>query len=616
MLNIKDVHEEVLKFLLKWKQEQDPDLIFSLRKKPTERLQKGYWFIGNDNYLAFTFWAGLDWVNKTPNIYISIDLSGNTEVRFSAKDSEKKAAILGFAASVLGGFSKINRKDYIGNMWVKKFENKDYLKNLEQFLVEDKKRIDTLLENEKRHGDSEVFDKALTPLDPKEFKSKLLKVNIFRKGDLTHQTDKDAKISLSLEEISIENTGLFRSCSFRFGKRVTLLIGENGCGKSTLLKATALSLVGTGSSLIETRNSELQYLPTISGVEGDKVEFVGKGLIKLSYTFNGKSFSNGKANLIPFTPNNQTGEVQFNEDRIADDGFGLPITEGAFDNDGELPLLVIGYPQRYGRKKDSTDLKKRSPKPNAYDVLPLLLDTEENRIESLKLWISENWNINHKSRSSVVKLFDVISEVLTHNHEEPYTIQVKSAISHRKIIVTTSDNPSGIPFDLLSTGLNNLFGWIGHLISRLYEAYPEMEEPMLGQAIVFIDEVDNYLHPLVQAKVIPVLLNQFPNVQFIFTSHSPIMLVALPNEGAKAYRVEHQDVVEIQHFYGRTVQDILFEDYGIRKRPAQDIQNKIDEMSKALSLNQKDRAEKIYQELLPILGKEDVAILDAKYELN
>lgn len=616
MSSIKDVHENVLTFLLQWKKDRDPKLVFSLRKKPAERLHKGYWFVGNDHYLAFTFWTGLDWVNKTPNIYFSIDTNGTTEVRFSAKDSEEKAKILGFAASVLGGFTKVNRKDYIGNMWVKQFEGKDYLTNLEYFLLEDKNRIDTLLENEKQHGDKELFLKALTPLDPQVFQYNLLRVNDYRKDNKTLQDFVPSSVrTLCLEEMTLENTGLFKKCTLQFGKKVTLLIGENGCGKSTLLKATALGLVGTGSTLINTRNSELQYLPTIIGVEEDKIEFVSKGSISLSYVFNGKNFTNGKGNFIPFSYNAGTGEVMFNEDRIADDGFGLPVSEGAFDNDGELPLLVIGYPQRYGKRKDGTNIKKRSIKPNAYDVLPLLLDTEEHRIDSLKLWISENWNSSPQKKESVIKLFKVISAILASSHEPDYKIELKSAISERKIMVITPDNPKGIPFDLLSTGLNNLFGWIGHLISRMFEAYPDLGNPMEGNAVVFVDEIDNYLHPLIQASVIEVLLDYFPNIQFIFTSHSPVMLASLPNKDTKAYRIENKEAIEILHFYGRTVQDVLTEDYGIQKRPAKTIQAKIDKMSKALAMNQIDEAKEIYKELLPILGKNDVAILDAEYEL-
>jgi predicted ATP-binding protein involved in virulence len=164
--------------------------------------------------------------------------------------------------------------------------------------------------------------------------------------------------------------------------------------------------------------------------------------------------------------------------------------------------------------------------------------------------------------------------------------------------------------------LNNLFGWIGHLISRMYEAYPKSENPLVESAVVLVDEIDNYLHPLVQARAVPVLLEAFPKVQFVFTSHSPIVLAALPNEKVKAYRVEKGTAIAIEYFYGRTVEDILLDEYGIDKRPATDIQNQINKMSRAIELDRKIEAQEILNHLLPILGEKDPAIEDAQYDLN
>jgi predicted ATP-binding protein involved in virulence len=175
--------------------------------------------------------------------------------------------------------------------------------------------------------------------------------------------------------------------------------------------------------------------------------------------------------------------------------------------------------------------------------------------------------------------------------------------------VTTPTNPEGIPFELLSTGLNNLFGWIGHLISRMHEVhstvdtkvYSKPENPLHLSAIVLIDEVDNYLHPLVQARAVPALLAAFPKAQFVFTSHSPVILAALNNERAKAYRVEEGTAIAIEYFYGRTVQDILLDEYGISKRPATDIQNKINKMSDAIALDNKEEAQEIFNHLKILL---------------
>ena len=624
MANIRDIHENVLQFLLNWReQKKDENLFFTVRQRPLDRLNSGQWFTGNENYLAFSFWTGGDWVNKTQNIYVEIGNTGGFRVRFSAKDDKEKAEILGNAADVLGGFSKVNKKDYLGNLWTKEYEGNDYLKNLDLFLNEDKKRIDTLLSYQRKSGSS-AFEKALNPIDPEQFKANLEKVQRYRKTLLSPDKKKEKKkeLELKLKEMTLTNTGLFEECSVIFGVRATCFIGKNGGGKTTLLRAAALGLVGTGSPLMNV--SDLQSLPRIMSVDKDgRRQYAGSGSISVSYAYDGNNFENGKANRIPFNQKADTGAVAFNEDRIEDDGFGLPIGDSAMDGDGELPMLVIGYPQRYGKKENETDIAKRSLKPNAYDILPLILDTQDNRIDSLRLWISETWN-QEELRNKVRDLCQIISDILSEDTENLFTVRIKSAISERNIIVTTPSNPDGIPFELLSTGLNNLFGWIGHLISRMHEVYAKIddkvylkpENPLHLPAIVLIDEVDNYLHPLVQARAIPALLTAFPKAQFVFTSHSPVILSALNNEGAKAYRVENGKAINIEYFYGKTIQDILLGEYGIKKRPATVIQKDIDDMTRHIALDEKTEAQTIFNRLLPILGENDPAIEDAQYDLN
>lgn len=616
MEDIREKHEQVLQFLLDWRKKKDQDLLFTLRRRPIERLESGMWFLGNEYYLAFSFWTGTDWVNKTQNIYIEINNTGNFRLIFSAKDNPDKAEVLRETAIALGGFSQVGNL----SLWTKTYEGTDYIKNLTLFLNEDRKRIDTLLDIQRRVGYRDAFDRALNKLNLRYFQEQLNVIQQYRQA--THSIEKTSNIfkvkQLTIKELTVVNVGLFDSCNIVFGERATCFIGENGGGKTTLLRAVALGMVGTGSPLIDTEK-ELQNLPRIIGVdENYMVRYAGDGYIQVVYEFDETLFENGRANNVPFKVAADTGNVEFGGDRIEPDGYGLPVgeEEGA-DGDGELPTLIIGYPQRYGRKPDGTNLQRRSPAPNAYDVIPLIHDTEDNRIESLKMWISESWNETEKdSKPRVLALFDVISKVLTQTNEQDFWVKLKSAISHRKIVVTTSLNPEGIPFDLLSTGLSNLFGWIGHLISRMYQAYEQSENPIKESAIVLVDEVDNYLHPLVQARVLPVLLETFPNVQFVFTSHSPIILATLQNEGVKAYRIEKGESYEIEHFYGRTIQDILLEEYGINKRPATEVQEQIDKMFRAFALQDKDAGKAIFEKLKPILGDSDTAIKDAVYELK
>jgi len=76
----------------------------------------------------------------------------------------------------------------------------------------------------------------------------------------------------------------------------------------------------------------------------------------------------------------------------------------------------------------------------------------------------------------------------------------------------------------LSDGEKCLLALAGDLAHMLAIANPDLSDPLEGQAIVLIDEIELHLHPEWQHRVIPKLLETFPNCQFILTTHSPLVL--------------------------------------------------------------------------------------------
>lgn len=84
--------------------------------------------------------------------------------------------------------------------------------------------------------------------------------------------------------------------------------------------------------------------------------------------------------------------------------------------------------------------------------------------------------------------------------------------------------PSGrVPLHQLSLGYRTVFAWTVDLAWRLLERYPRSSKPLHQPAIVLVDEVDLHLHPLWQREVRDHLAERFPQVQFIATTHSPLM---------------------------------------------------------------------------------------------
>ncbi len=56
------------------------------------------------------------------------------------------------------------------------------------------------------------------------------------------------------------------------------------------------------------------------------------------------------------------------------------------------------------------------------------------------------------------------------------------------------------------------------------EFNPAMQDPLEGQGVVLIDEIELHMHVSWQRKIINVLKRTFPNIQFVITTHSPQVL--------------------------------------------------------------------------------------------
>lgn len=80
-----------------------------------------------------------------------------------------------------------------------------------------------------------------------------------------------------------------------------------------------------------------------------------------------------------------------------------------------------------------------------------------------------------------------------------------------------------VPLHSLSVGYQTMFAWTVDLAWRMAEHHKDTAEPLCEPAIVLIDELDLHLHPKWQRRVRRDLSEVFPRVQFIVTTHSPVL---------------------------------------------------------------------------------------------
>lgn len=125
-----------------------------------------------------------------------------------------------------------------------------------------------------------------------------------------------------------------------------------------------------------------------------------------------------------------------------------------------------------------------------------------------------------------------------------------------ELLADTGDNPARprpgiklktpygwVPLQGLSLGYKTLLAWMVDLASRLYEKYPDSENPLAEPAIVLVDEIDLHMHPMWQRQIIDYLSQKFPNTQFIVTAHSPLVVQAATNANVVVLRRENDYVI-------------------------------------------------------------------------
>jgi predicted ATP-binding protein involved in virulence len=167
-----------------------------------------------------------------------------------------------------------------------------------------------------------------------------------------------------------------------------------------------------------------------------------------------------------------------------------------------------------------------------------------------------------------------------------------------------------ITFETLPMGYKRVFSMV---IDIAYRSYI-LNEGIESHGIVMIDEIELHLHPTLQQDILLRLKRTFPNIQFIVTTHSPLVISNFKaDKDNKIIKLDHDGNnyrnQEVDNIYGIDYNTGLTEIMGASYRESE-LDKLIDSLVILTQFKKFEQANKLREELKRIVGDNNRFIED------
>lgn len=250
---------------------------------------------------------------------------------------------------------------------------------------------------------------------------------------------------------------------------------------------------------------------------------------------------------------------------------------------GAEPLTDILLIDAYGvnRIVSETPMRVRAKhKLNPIDALSVDMSNSVNFYEFF-IWFREMEDIeNEQFRNSGVlvkdKRLEAVRNVIPSLFSEYSDFRVQR--SPKAFVIKKGEEK--FDFNQLSDGEKSYIALIFDIARKMAMTHPVLDNPLNGEGIILIDEIELHLHPSWQRDVIDKLQRIFPNCQFFITTHSPHVVSSVNIAGGdKLIVIENAEAIESSgNNYGRESNIILSDIFQMDSLRNPVVQNHIDKV--------------------------------------
>ncbi|WP_291529472.1 AAA family ATPase [Bacteroides sp. UBA939] len=462
---------------------------------------------------------------------------------------------------------------------------------------------------------------------------------------------------MKLRKLTINNFRCFEEFEIEFASHITVLIGKNGAGKSSLIHAihNALSFIFTRDSSMDTElivegnpslkvaniaTNEIYYNNTTRSY-ADYMSIKAQAILANNENIEWELYKRSVSNSL-FPSKYKDAYVRFIEQYKQNDV--LPVFAYYSDSYPHINTRIgsfakgilssfkaiprnFGYYQ-WGEEASCTaiwqirfldcwvnsipllamrnKLEAESAKGNAvdesnYKSIDLFLEPLQREMSFINNRLIE---FSKEDESEGSAGFEVEGLQGDYRGQEP-------------VLVIKRKNGDLIPFENLPAGYKRLFSIVFDTAYRAYILNGEVEPT----GIVVIDEIDLHLHPTLEQSVLQRLNRTFPQIQFIVSSHSALVITNLnANNGRsgsivlrmnenKAFPVELPNMFGVD--YNTTISDVM-------QTPARngELKELIDDYIVLKVQGYEEEAKAVFEEIQALMGNNEADIARIEKEIE
>ncbi|WP_407535113.1 AAA family ATPase [Elizabethkingia miricola] len=413
---------------------------------------------------------------------------------------------------------------------------------------------------------------------------------------------------MRINTLELTNVRGFTHAKLDFQPGFNLIVGINGVGKTTVLETLRVSLTHILKEIKSPIITSESFKKSDININTDQLHVntsftIDKHNYDFIYSKSAKDYT-----TISTEQKKRTKESTAN---VREEGITLEdIIEfkPEIKRTGKNPELGLFFSTRRSLLVNQALKVVKSGLSNAAAYVDALSETRAFNVKMFAEWFKVRKELA-KVAPEQIKTIQLIEQTI-------YTFLpgfsdldlVEDEIS-KELTFCITKSKKVLNFNQLSDGERGILALVFDIARRLIIAYMHNDNPLEGEAVILIDELDLHLHPKWQRTIVSDLQRTFPNCQFIATTHSPQIIGEVKPEAITIIDKNYEKEVYKPHVaFGLDTQRILEEllDTPIRNT---DINKEFIKLNKSVDDEKFAEAKKLISELKKILGDYDPELI-------